>query len=155
MLRLEEPMLRLRRRSSPRTGALAGFIDEGSAIEGRYSFSGTVMVNGRFDGEIATSDTLIVGEKGSLRGTVSAGTVIVNGTVRGDVRASERVELRGHARLFGDVEAPIIVVEEGVVFEGHCRMAPAAVVEDDDAVPARPLLADASETQTSLSPASA
>jgi cytoskeletal protein CcmA (bactofilin family) len=24
--------------------------------------------------------------------------------------------------VFGDVEAPVIVVEEGVLFEGHCRM---------------------------------
>jgi cytoskeletal protein CcmA (bactofilin family) len=32
------------------------------------------------------------------------------------------VELRGSARVFGDVEAPVVVVEEGVLFEGHCRM---------------------------------
>jgi len=38
------------------------------------------------------------------------------------VLASERVELRGTARVFGDVEAPVVVVEEGVLFEGHCRM---------------------------------
>lgn len=136
-------MLRLGRRSSPRTGVLAGFIDEGSAIEGRYSFTGTVMVNGRFDGEIATADTLIVGEKGSLQATIRAGTVIVNGTVRGDVRASERVELRGHARLFGDVEAPVIVIEEGVLFEGRCRMMVPPVTGDDaEAGPPLPALAD-------------
>jgi cytoskeletal protein CcmA (bactofilin family) len=146
-------MLRLRRRKSRPGGALAGFIDEGSAIEGRYSFSGTVMVNGRFEGQIATGDTLIVGEKGSLRGTVSAGTVIVNGTVRGDVRASERVELRGRARLFGDVEAPVIVVEEGVVFEGHCRMTAAAT--DEDALDSPAVLADSADAQPSLAPASA
>jgi len=32
------------------------------------------------------------------------------------------VELRGTARVFGDVEAPVVVVEEGVMFEGQCRM---------------------------------
>jgi cytoskeletal protein CcmA (bactofilin family) len=24
--------------------------------------------------------------------------------------------------VFGDIEAPVVVVEEGVLFEGHCRM---------------------------------
>ncbi len=33
-----------------------------------------------------------------------------------------RVTLKRTARMFGDVEAPIIIVEEGVLFEGHCRM---------------------------------
>src|SRR6266542_3864015 len=68
---------------------LTAFIDEGSEIEGKYSFTGTVLINGE---------------------------------VVGNVCASERVELRGTARVCGDVEAPIVVVEEGVLFDGHCRM---------------------------------
>ena len=31
----------------PKTSDLTAFIDEGSEIEGKYTFSGTVMVNGR------------------------------------------------------------------------------------------------------------
>ena len=49
---------------SVRGGALTAFIDEGSEIEGKYTFSGTVMLNGRFRGEIVSNDSLIVGEKG-------------------------------------------------------------------------------------------
>jgi cytoskeletal protein CcmA (bactofilin family) len=133
VLRLESMMFRGRRTSSPpKTKALSGFIDEGSAIEGRYRFSGTVMVNGHFNGEIVTGDTLIVGEKGVLRATVRAGTVVVNGEITGNVQASERVELRGQARLYGDVQAPVVVVEEGVVFQGRCRMGNGA---DEEAGP--------------------
>jgi cytoskeletal protein CcmA (bactofilin family) len=101
---------------------LSAFIDEGSEIEGKYSFSGTVMLNGKLSGEIQTRDTLIIGEKGVVNAIVRAGTVIISGEVVGNVNASERVELRGTARVFGDVEAPVVVVEEGVLFEGHCRM---------------------------------
>jgi cytoskeletal protein CcmA (bactofilin family) len=116
-------------------GDLSAFIDEGSEIEGKYRFSGTVMLNGKLSGEIQTQDTLIIGEKGVVNAIVRAGTVIISGEVVGNVNASERVELRGTARVFGDVEAPVIVVEEGVLFEGHCRMskgkldAPAAAHE--------------------------
>jgi cytoskeletal protein CcmA (bactofilin family) len=55
--------------------------------------------------------------------------VFISGEVVGNVLATERVEIRGRARVFGDVEAPIVVVEEGVVFEGHCRMTKTRPVE--------------------------
>ena len=109
-------------KDAAKTGNLAAFIDEGSAIEGKYTFTGTVMMNGKLSGEIHTEDTLIIGEKGVVNATVRAGTVVVSGELVGNVLASERVELRGTARVFGDVEAPVVVVEEGVLFEGHCRM---------------------------------
>lgn len=117
-------MLSWNRASRPptRPGDLSAFIDEGSEIEGKYRFNGTVMLNGRFTGEIQSADTLIIGEKGVVNANIQAGTVIVNGEVVGNVLATERVELRGTARVLGDVEAPVIVVEEGVLFEGHCRM---------------------------------
>src|SRR5713101_8086683 len=88
----------MRKRKSPGRNGLTAFIDEGSEIEGKYTFSGTVMLNGRFKGEISTTDTLIIGDKAAVNGDVRAG------------------------RVLGDVEAPVVVLEEGVLFEGHCRM---------------------------------
>ena len=111
-----------RPKSQYRNDDLTAYIDEGSEIEGTYTFSGTVMLNGKFKGEIQSNDILIIGEKGVIKATISAGTVLISGEVVGNVLATERVELRGSARVFGDVEAPVVVVEEGVLFEGHCRM---------------------------------
>jgi cytoskeletal protein CcmA (bactofilin family) len=111
-----------RKRKPVGGNGLTAFIDEGSEIEGRYTFSGTVMLNGRFKGEISTTDTLIIGDKGVMNGDVRAGQVLISGEVVGNVSAAERVELKRTARVFGDVEAPVVVVEEGVLFEGHCRM---------------------------------
>jgi cytoskeletal protein CcmA (bactofilin family) len=130
---------------SPKTSDLTAFIDEGSEIEGKYTFSGTVMLNGKFRGEIVSSDTLIIGEKGIVHATIRAGIVLISGQVVGNLVATERVELRGSARVFGDVEAPVVVVEEGVLFEGHCRMAqaPAAVETAPTAVPSFPVSASA------------
>jgi cytoskeletal protein CcmA (bactofilin family) len=110
------------RRKPAGSNGLTAFIDEGSEIEGRYSFSGTVMLNGRFKGEISSTDTLIIGDKGVINGDIRAGQVLVSGEVVGNILGTERVELKRTARVFGDVEAPVVVVEEGVLFEGHCRM---------------------------------
>src|SRR5213083_218560 len=111
-----------RTKPSGKPSDLTAFIDEGSEIEGKYTFTGTAMVNGRFRGEIVSNDTLIVGEKGVVNAAIRAGVILINGEVVGNVLGTERVELRGTARVFGDVEAPVVIVEEGVVFEGHCRM---------------------------------
>lgn len=120
-----------RRASSANRKKLTAFLDEGSEIEGKYTFSGTVLLNGKFQGEIASPDTLIIGERGVVNASVRAGTLVVNGELVGDVHASERVELSGKARVFGDLESPVIVLEEGVMFEGHCRMPKPGAPERD------------------------
>jgi cytoskeletal protein CcmA (bactofilin family) len=122
-----------KRKSLARHGDLTAFIDEGSEIEGKYTFSGTVLLNGKFHGEIASTDTLIIGEKGVVNANIRTGSVVIRGEVVGNVQATERVELKGTARVFGDLEAPVVVIEEGVLFEGHCRMTktkPAEVARD-------------------------
>jgi len=114
---------RKRGKRAVRGNDVTGFIDEGSEIEGKYTFSGTVVINGRFRGEISSGDNLIIGEKGLVQASIRAGVVRVSGEVIGNICASERVELNGRARVRGDVEAPVVAIEEGVLFEGHCRMA--------------------------------
>ena len=101
---------------------LTAFIDEGTEIEGKYSFSGVVMLNGKLSGEIASSESLIVGEKGVIHASIRAASVVVSGEVVGNIVASDRIELRNASRVTGNLEAPVIVVDEGALFEGQCRM---------------------------------
>ena len=67
----------------------------------------------------------------------NAGIVQIAGEVIGDVTASERVELLNNSKVIGDVDAPIIVIEEGALFEGQCRMTKARPVEISSATPPR------------------
>ena len=118
-------------------GGLTAFIDEESDIEGHYFFKGTLMLNGRFKGDISSSGTLIIGEKGKVTGDIRTGQLFVSGEIVGSVSCTERVELKRTARVFADVEAPLVVVEEGVLFEGHCRMTKAN--PNAETLPAREL----------------
>ena len=130
---------------APRANDLSAFIDEASEIEGTYTFRGTVMLNGKFKGEIASGDTLIIGDKAVVKASIRAGVVLISGEVVGNVLATDRVELRGSARVLGDVEAPVVVVEEGVTFEGQCRMTKGHVSEPSpDGEPRRTVSARAS-----------
>ena len=108
---------------------LTAFIDQGAEIDGKSTFTGTVMLNGTIRGEVTSSDTVIIGEKGIVQAEVHAAAVIVSGHVMGNVVATQRLELHGGARVFGDIEAPVVVIEAGAVFEGQCRMTPTASAE--------------------------
>ena len=115
-----------RKTSKPSVKAsdLTAFIDEGSEIEGKCTFGGTVMLNGTVRGEITCTDTVIIGEKGIAHATVRAGAIVISGQVVGSLIATQRLEMRGAARVFGDIEAPVVIMEEGVIFQGHCQMIP-------------------------------
>ena len=104
-------------------GRVTAFLDEESEIEGRYTCAGTVVFDAKFSGEITSKDTLIIGERGVVHANVQAVNLVVRGELVGDVVASARVELKSTARLTGNIAAPVIVMEEGAVHDGHCRMA--------------------------------
>lgn len=97
-------------------------IDEGCQFDGRLTFVGTLIVNGKFKGELISSSTLVVGEAGEVEADVRAGTIILAGRISGHITARERVELHKSARVYGDIVSPVVVLEEGVIFDGHCNM---------------------------------
>ena len=97
-------------------------IDQGCEFEGRLTFVGTLILNGKLKGEVQSSGTLIVREGGEIQADVRVGVAIVSGQISGHVTAQERVELKKTARIFGDILTPVLSFEEGVVFDGHCEI---------------------------------
>ena len=115
-------MWRWRGNSSAPNQASTSVIDQGCELEGRLSFVGTLVLNGKFRGELFSSDTLLVGETGQAEAEIQVGVAIVSGQITGNIIAHERVELRSTARVYGDIVTPVLVLEEGVVFDGRCKM---------------------------------
>jgi len=108
--------------SSSSAGGLSAFIDQGSEFEGKLSFRDTVRIDGRFRGEIASENTLIVGESGEIHATIRSNTVVVSGMVEGDIIAARKVILHKTARVHGNLETPSLVVEEGAAMDGQIKM---------------------------------
>ncbi len=98
------------------------FLGRGVDFKGKANFDGTVRVDGHFEGEITTADTLIIGEHAVIKGTITGGVIVSGGKVEGNITASKKVQLLKPAVLIGDVNSPSFSMEEGVLFQGVCDM---------------------------------
>ena len=105
-----------------RKDQINAFLGKDTEFEGRLSFTGAVRIDSRFMGEIFTEGTLIVGDTAVIESNIHASYVVISGEVRGNIIAEKTIEIHAPARVFGDIQAPVITIDEGVVFEGSCRM---------------------------------
>ena len=103
-------------------GALTAFIDQGSEFSGKLSFKDTVRIDGRFEGEISSENTLIVGETGSITATIRSQMIVISGEVHGEITASGQVVLHKTARVDGNIHTARLVVEDGAIFTGRIEM---------------------------------
>jgi cytoskeletal protein CcmA (bactofilin family) len=108
--------------SSAGVGALTAFIDQGSEFTGKLSFKDTVRIDGTFEGEISSDNTLIVGETGVIEASIQSQVVIVSGVVNGDIKAGRQVVLHKTARVKGAIDTASLVIEDGAELSGEVRM---------------------------------
>lgn len=106
------------------------FLGGDTEFEGKLSFRGAVRIDGHFRGEIFTEGTLIVGESAIIESNIHVSHIIISGEIRGNIVADKRIEIHAPGKVFGNIQAPIIVMDEGVIFEGNCRMKNIEKTED-------------------------
>ena len=113
------------------------FLGAGTAFAGRLTFAGVVRIDGAFEGEIASSGTLVVGENARIAGRVAVGRLLCGGRVEADVTAEASVTIHSRGVLLGTVRTPALIVDEGGRLDGEVSMgrpdaaepAPAALAE--------------------------
>ena len=98
------------------------FLGKDTEFEGKFSFTGAVRIDGKFSGEIESSGTLIVGESATITSQIHVADMIISGEVNGDIFAENKIEINVPGKLFGNIQTPKLVIEEGVIFEGNCKM---------------------------------
>ena len=108
------------------------FLGKNTEFDGKLTFSGAVRIDGKFKGEILSQGTLVIGETAVIESNIHVTHVIISGEIRGNIIADERIEIHAPGRVLGDIEAPVVVIDEGVIFEGNCRMQ--KIREPDDKV---------------------
>jgi cytoskeletal protein CcmA (bactofilin family) len=102
---------------------IIAFLGKGTEFKGVITYHGTIRIDGRVEGEIITEGTLVVGESAVINAEISAGTLISGGKITGNITALEKIHLLPTGVLDGSVKTPLLIIEEGVRFNGNCQMA--------------------------------
>jgi cytoskeletal protein CcmA (bactofilin family) len=97
-------------------------IGEGTKFKGEFDLSGLLRIDGDFTGIIRTKGKVLVGKNGRAECTLNAGTVVVGGVLRGEIVSSEKVIILSTGLVLGNITTPRLIVEEGVIFNGSCRI---------------------------------
>lgn len=103
-------------------GGLNTIIGKDSIIEGTIQVQGGIRIDGVVRGKVSASETLTVGDGGTIEAELSAKVAIIGGKVTGNVFAHDKVELQSKAEVEGDITTKNLIVEEGAVFHGKCNM---------------------------------
>lgn len=104
-------------------GTLSGYVGNGTVLTGEANFKGMLRIDGKLSGRITSQEgTLLVGTNGQVDADIEVAVATINGTVNGDITATERLEMGRAARVNGNIQTPSLMIEQGAIFEGSCRM---------------------------------
>ncbi len=91
-------------------------------FSGTMKFEKSLMIKGKFDGQIDAEGHLILGPNSVVKAEIKAGVVTNYGKIVGNVEVIKKLELFKGAELSGDIKAPDLIIESGCIFNGNCSM---------------------------------
>ncbi len=101
-------------------------VGTGTVVEGKIKTEGSIRIDGKLIGDLASKANVAVGLSGTVEGNLSGKNVSLAGKVVGTVAASDKLVLEPKSVVKGDIRATRLVVDEGAVFDGQCLMNPAS-----------------------------
>jgi cytoskeletal protein CcmA (bactofilin family) len=117
-------------------------------FKGELSAEEDFILQGKIEGSINHTQSVTIGEDGSVLGDIHARRITIDGTVQGDLYATESVSVHETARLTGNIFAPRIGIVDGALFNGRVEMVASAAKQgsrrETDA-PGVPLSAEETE----------
>lgn len=116
---------------SPVPEEISGYLGKETVFEGKMTFEGVFRLDGRFEGQIFDSGTLIVGETAVVKGKIGVNSIIINGLLEGEVNSKGRTEIHSTGKFYGNIVTPVLTINEGGIFEGHCKMEGIVDKEED------------------------
>ena len=97
-------------------------IGKGTSFEGTVNAEGTIRLDGKVHGGLNITGNLIVGEEGAVKGNIKAENAFIAGVVEGNVIATSQLHITHTAKLIGDITVKNVIIDEGAVFVGNCKI---------------------------------
>lgn len=107
---------------APSSPGATTLLAEGCSFDGKAKVAGSLRIEGVADGEIDASDSVVVGKSGNVHADVRTRRAVLNGRFHGKIEAEDCVEMQSGSNVEAEVHARNMVMEDGVQFEGNCKI---------------------------------
>ncbi len=109
----------------PEEKELTAFLSSGTNFKGDLTFEGTVRIDGRFEGNINSKDSLVIGENAAVDAEVHVGRIVISGRVSGNISAVESVEINSKAKVHGNIKLSgnqLVIHQLFTIYSSLCRI---------------------------------
>ena len=103
-------------------GRINSILGKGCKFKGTIEVEGTLRIDSEFEGVVNCPETLVVGKTGVVKAEINAKNAVIGGKVVGNINATNKIELQSGSHIEGDINTHRLVIDEGVFFEGSCKM---------------------------------
>ena len=92
-------------------------------IKGDVTSDEDITIHGTLVGTLLMQDgALMVAPHGKVEAVAEGAKLTIHGTFSGDITATERVELTNRANVQGNIVSPVVVMQDGAVFNGSIQV---------------------------------
>lgn len=99
-------------------------VAKGTTIEGSFAAQADVRLDGTIKGDVRCSKRIVVGETGTIEGSLHAEDAVVMGRIEGELVIRGTLSLKPSAFILGSIIAQNMAVEEGAQYSGECKVGP-------------------------------
>ncbi len=96
-------------------------VGRGINVSGRLIFQEPVRIEGRFRGEVSSSELVVISEEAAVEGRVHTPRVLILGEFAGEIVNAKSVVLGPRARVRANLDTESLTVCEGATLEGEIR----------------------------------
>lgn len=109
-------------KTKPTEAQTMSLLSHGTKFNGNIEASAAMRIDGEVEGDIISTDKLVLGINAIINGSVEAAEVIIGGMIHGSVNARKTLLLQSTGKVEGDIRAREIEIEKGGFFKGACDM---------------------------------
>ena len=103
-------------------GKIQNLLGPNTSFQGTLKSDENLRIDGVYEGRIETAGNVIIGPSARVLADIVADSVQVWGALRGTIVARGRLEILPSGRVWGDVRVASLLIDEGGVYHGQCKM---------------------------------
>lgn len=91
-------------------------------FKGELHGSGSVQIEGEFDGTINLKEEIVILKAGIVRANIEADKITVKGKLEGNATARDKIVIEAGGDMIGDISSRQVIIQEKAFYKGFIKM---------------------------------